>query len=127
MLEFMLSALLTAPAPAPVETPAFTPTNALTTLLSVESFLFAVLNVAISASLPTATGLRVIARPRVFAFAAVSLVGVVAVGAGAAWWSLFIHHWPDGIAQSIAVTVLGIAIVAEPVFIGLIARGVPTS
>lgn len=105
---------------------AFTSTNALSTLLTVESFLFAVINVAIGASALTPMGNRVLQRPRRFAFWAASLLTVVAAGAAVAWWDLFVDgEWPDRFGGWGPVVVIAAAILAQPTLTWWLARGMP--
>lgn len=103
----------------------FTSVNALSTLLTLEGFLFGVLNVAIAVTATSALPNRLMSSPRRFAHAAAALVTLVAVGALIAWWDLFIGgDWPKGVGDWAPVVVIGLAIVAQPVLTWAVARGV---
>ena len=101
---------------------AFTATNALITLLTVESLLFA--GVAAATSLSTVTSLPV--SPRAAArglVCGVSLVlTTVAIGAAFAWSRLFLHHWPARIDEQVPIICLAIGIAAQPVVAWTVVR-----
>ncbi len=100
----------------------FTASNALTTLLTVESLLFA--GVAAATSLSTVTSLPVSPRAAARALAlGVSLVlTTVAIGAAFAWSRLFINHWPTRIDEQVPVICLAIGIVAQPLVAWTVVR-----
>lgn len=94
---------------------AFTATNALTTLLTVESLLFA--GVAAAASLSTATSFPVSPRAalRSLAFGVSLVLTTVAIGAAFAWARLFLHDWPARVDEQVPLICLAIGIAAQPV------------
>ena len=92
-----------------------TPTSALSTLLSVESFLFAALNVGIALSASTALGRRLRVSPGALAIASTTVLSLLAVGAGAAWWDLF-SQWPDSLTGQTQAVCLALGIVVQPCF-----------
>jgi hypothetical protein len=99
----------------PPSAPMFTPSAALTTLLTVESLLFA--GIAASASLNSSTALAVSphSASRRLALATTLILTAVAVGAGFAWWRLFGHAWPSRMDEQLPVACLAIGIVAQPI------------
>jgi len=99
----------------------FTDANALASLLTVESLLFAALSLAASLSVP---GKRVPAvSPQVLGFLAAGFLSIVAFGAAMAWWSIFAADWPNSFRSSAVAITLAIAILGQPVFAWGVAFG----
>jgi hypothetical protein len=101
----------------------FTNNDALIALLTVESLVFAALAVAVSFSIP---GNRVPDLPApawVIGHLAAGFVSVVAFGGLMAWWSIFAVCWPNGFRGAAIGVTLGLAIVGQPVFAWIFARG----
>jgi hypothetical protein len=94
---------------------AFTTSNALTTLLTVESLLFA--GLAAATSLSSSSGLAVSPQSaaRVLALGVALVLTAVAVGAGCAWARLFAHAWPSRLDEQIPLVCLLLGITAQPV------------
>lgn len=97
--------------------------NALSTLLTVESFLFGALNVGVALSAGSALGRRMPISPAGLAAASTALVCVLAVGAGSAWWDIY-SDWPDSLTGAIQAVCIAIGIVAQPCFSVAIALNV---
>jgi hypothetical protein len=123
--------LLTAIPVAPPK-PDWTSVNAVSTLLTVESFLFGFVNVVIGVMAPSALGNRLVAKPRGFALSVAWLITGIAIGAVVAWADLFVslgHVFagksaPDHLGGWIpAFVVLG-AICLQPVFVWRIVKGI---
>lgn len=110
--------LSASPAPAPL----FTASNALTTLLTVESLLFA--GVAAAASLSSSTTLPVSphAAARVLALSVAAVLTAVAVGAGFAWSRLYLHDWPTRPDEVVPALSLALGIAFQPVVAWTVAR-----
>lgn len=102
--------------------PALSNVQALSLLLTVESFLLATLNIAITLSAP---GRKRVARIRKIPVPEISagLIVVVAVGALSAWLGMYSgSNWLP-FQEIIIAGALLIAIVAQPIFAILIAYG----
>ena len=93
----------------------FTPTNALTTLLTVESLVFSVLNVALALSASTSLPRRARPEARLLALSSAALVTVLGLGAAAAWWRLFADDWPSRLDEQLPVVCLAAGIAAQPI------------
>lgn len=105
----------------------FTLANALGTLLTTESLLFAAFTLAVNLSAPTNRVRRwLIPGPLLVAVAIVAL-GAVAVGAATAWFEIFVvGGFPkQGAERIIAGAVVG-AIVIQPLLAFLLAMGLRT-
>jgi hypothetical protein len=104
----------------------FTVANALATLLTTESLLFAAFGVA--ANFATVGGRRVRRMPvsgEVLGGAAVLVLAVVAFGAGTAWVKIF-SPFPTAFYGVVIAIALLLAIVAQPVIAALLALGLRT-
>lgn len=97
--------------------------EALTILLTAESLIFAVLSAAIAFAQP---GRRVSALPTsafTLGLAAVTLLSIVALGALLAWVGVYGNHWPCSLRQDLIALTVATAIVGQPIFAGVIAKG----
>jgi hypothetical protein len=97
--------------------------EALTVLLTAESLILVVLSAAIAFSQP---GRRVSALP-LSAFhlglGAVGLLTIVAAGGLLAWIGVYANHWPCSMRQDFIAVAIMAAIVGQPVFAAVIAKG----
>jgi len=101
----------------------FTDANALASLLTVESLLFAALSIAASLSVP-ASRVRALPLPaQVLGLLAAGFLSIVAFGAAMAWWSIFAVDWPNSFRESTVAITLAIAILGQPVFAWGVACG----
>jgi hypothetical protein len=101
----------------------FTNANALASLLTVESLLFAALSLATSLSTP-GTRVRDLPLPApVLGLLAASFLTIVAFGAAMAWWSIFVVDWPRDFRGNAVAIALATAIVGQPAFAWAAARG----
>jgi hypothetical protein len=97
----------------------------MTTLLTTESLLFAALSVGLSLAAAAPFGRAVAVRPGVLALAAAAVLTFVGVAAVLAWCDLFLGaHWPKGSDGQIEAIALLCAIIAQPVFAGVLAIGI---
>jgi hypothetical protein len=110
--------------PTPSATPAFSSKDALGALVTAESFLFGILNVAIGLTASSTFGQSIRLAPRALAHWATLLVTLMATGAALAWVDLFVvGDFPDGLAI-VPVVILAVAIVVQPTFALILARHV---
>src|SRR5215207_795028 len=93
----------------------FTPTNALSTLLTVESLVFSVLNVALALTAATSLPRRARTEARLLALASATAVTILGFGAAVAWWRLFAGDWPSRLDEQLPVLCLAAGIVVQPV------------
>jgi hypothetical protein len=101
----------------------FTDANALASLLTVESLLFAALSVAVTLSNPGSRPRDLRVQPVTLGYLAVGFLGLVAFGAFMAWWSIFATDWPCSFRGSVIAGTLALAILGQPLFAWLIASG----
>lgn len=103
------------------------PTSAqlLTTLLATESFLLAVVGLAVSLSTPVKGGTRnLIGSPNILAWLASGLLTLIAAGAGLAWYDIYIDRCgPLPFPQPVIAGLLIVVIVLQPVFALMVASG----
>jgi len=105
----------------------FTFANALATLLTTESLLFAAL--ALAANLSTPGGRRIRDLPvsgEALGAASVAVLALVAVGAVTAWGNIFLSPFPGRLDEIVICVSLLVAIVAQPVLATLLALGLRT-
>lgn len=105
----------------------FTATNALTTLLTTESLLFAALGLA--ANLSSVGGPRIRKLPvsgEVLGGAAVLVLSLVAVGAVTAWSKIFLREFTNEWDDIVIAAALLLAIVAQPLLAVLLGLGLRT-
>jgi hypothetical protein len=107
--------------------PVFTPGNALATLLTVESLLFAALLGAVSLSSARVFAVSPRAAARTLARGVAAVLTGVAVGAGFAWARIFIaESWPARVDEQVPAIGIALGIVAQPVIawtvVGLLYR-----
>jgi hypothetical protein len=96
---------------------------ALGTLLTVESLLFAALSVAVSLSAPTSAIRNLRIEPRALGSIASTFLSVVALGAFLCWTGIFLDDWPSNWRGSLIAFITAAAIVGQPIFAWVIARG----
>lgn len=106
----------------------FSAGQALGTLLAVEGFLLAAISLAINLAAPNQERARSFGRfePIHLAQGAAIVLGIVAVGAGAAWMEIFTGGHFAGIRRLIVAVALLIALIAQPVLAILLAFGAKT-
>lgn len=111
---------LSAATPSPV--PLFTPSAALTTLLTVESLLFA--GVAGAVAVSSTPGLAVSPRAagQRLALGAAAVLTAVAVGASFAWARIFVVDWPSRLDEQIPAACLAVGVAAQPVVAWIMVR-----
>lgn len=101
----------------------FNDSEALVVLVTAESLLLAVISVVVA----FARGGRDIpdlpAKPFTLGVIATGFLGVIAVGALAAWWGLYIDSWPCSFRGSVIAVAIAVAAVTPPIFAGVITRG----
>jgi len=106
----------------------FTYANALVTLLTTESLLFAALGLA--ANLSTPGGRRVRRLPvsgHLLGSCAVGAFIVVATGAAAAWLQIFLSDFPSAPSDIVIAVSLIVAIAIQPVLAVLLSLGLRTA
>ncbi len=92
----------------------FTDANALASLLTVEGLLFAALSLAASLSTPGSRVRSLPVKAHHLGYIAAGFLTVVAVGAGAAWWTLFALDWPGTFRGDAVAIALAAAIIGQP-------------
>src|SRR3954454_17299579 len=106
----------------------FTLTNALASLLTTESLLFAALGLA--ANLSTPGGRRIRRLPvsaHLLGRGAVGAFIVIAAGAAAAWLQIFLSDFPSRPADVVIAVSLIVAIVIQPVLAVVLGLGLRTA
>jgi hypothetical protein len=106
--------------------PSFTSADALRTLLTTESLVFAVFTSAVGLAAATPFGQRFLVSPRRLAFAAASFLTILAIGALVSWFDVFWGDWPGG-ATNFSVLCILVGIVAQPVFAWIVAASVKST
>lgn len=105
----------------------FTVANALATLLTTESLLFAAFGVAANFSTVGGRRLRKLLVPgEVLGGAAVLVLALVALGAVTAWSKVFLPEFPNAFDDIVIAVALLLAIIAQPVLALLLALGLRT-
>jgi hypothetical protein len=94
----------------------FNDANAVSTLLTTESLLFAVFAVTLSFGASAAARAPRPRDARRLACAAAGVLTLFGSGAAVAWADLFLDDWPRRFADWFPVATLAIGIVAEPMF-----------
>lgn len=94
----------------------FTSANAMNTLLTMESLLFAVFALSMSFGSSAAMRTMTARSARRLAIAAAATLTVLGAGAAVAWCDLFLRDWPDSFGRSFPVVAIAGGIVAQPVF-----------
>ena len=110
-----------------IEVGGYTFVTALTNLLTVEGLLFASFSLAVSLSGPTRWGIRrwfLGVEGKHIAGTAVSVLALVAVGAGCAWWRIFVSAgFPTSVDGATIAIAIAVAIIAQPVLALFLAMG----
>jgi hypothetical protein len=105
----------------------FTAANALATLLTTESLLFAALGLAATFSAVGGRRLRKLpVSGGALGGSAVLVLAIVAVGAVAAWSKIFLCPFPRAMGDIVIAVALLLAIVAQPAIAVLLALGLRT-
>jgi hypothetical protein len=100
------------------------PVDALTTLLTTESLLLAVVGLAVTLGAPGGRRVpRLPVRATYLAGAAVVVLAAVGAGAGFAWAELFLPTFPQGSGDRVIACTLLLAIASEPILAALLALG----
>jgi hypothetical protein len=94
----------------------FTSTNALTTLLTTESLLFAVFALALGLSGTQLARTTLASAARNMAVSAAAVLTALASGAIVAWGDLFLRDWPARFGLWFPAATIAIGILAQPVF-----------
>jgi hypothetical protein len=103
--------------------PVFTPGNALATLLTVESLLFAALLGAVALSSAPAFAVSPQAAARTLAVGVAGVLTGVAAGAGFAWARIFVvGAWPSRVDELVPAMCIALGIVAQPVIAWTVVR-----
>jgi hypothetical protein len=102
---------------------AFTDANALSSLLTVESLLFASLSVTVSISGRQRRVPDLPLKPSTLGYLAFALLSLVALGALMAWANIFLDPAPSSFRRWVIAAGLAAAIVAQPALAWAIARG----
>lgn len=92
----------------------FSSANALSTLLTTESLLFAVF--ALSLNIGSSPDARTMISGVGAARCAAALLTVLATGALVAWGDVFLCHWPHRFGQWFPAAAMAGGIVAQPIF-----------
>lgn len=99
----------------------FTSVQAMTTLLTVESLVFAVASVAIALMFNVDLPVNPEKGARVLMIGSAVVVSVLALGALVAWADQFLDDFPSGIGRLVPVFCLALGILAQPVLAWTIA------
>lgn len=103
--------------------PLFGPSNALATLLTVESLLFAALMGAVSLGSGGAFAVSPRAAARTLATAVAGVLTAVATGAAFAWERIFlVEAWPSRLDEQVPALCIAVGIVAQPVIAWTVVR-----
>jgi hypothetical protein len=94
----------------------FDPTDALTSLLTVESLLFAVFSITLTFGSSGLTKNVTGGTMRRLARATAAVLTVLSIGAGTSWVTLFVGSSTHGFAQWSPAVALAIGVIAQPVF-----------
>lgn len=98
----------------------FTSANALTTLLTSESLLFAVFALTLSLGASTSAQVSLASAGRLIGIYAATLLTLLATGAAVAWGDVFLTDWPERFGQWFPAIVMAIGLAAQPVFAWLL-------
>jgi hypothetical protein len=101
----------------------YTDAMALSTLLTVESLLFAALSVAVGLSGPTAAVRNLQISPRALGMIVAAALGFVALGGFLCWTGIFLDSWPCDIRGALVALIIAGAIIGQPIVAWVIARG----
>jgi len=104
---------------------AFTAAQSLTLLVTMESLLFAALNVGLVLAAPVAGG-RNISRSGAYRLAKFAVAGlaVVATAAVMAWWQVFVDHWPESDLRKLQAVGALVGICIQPLISAVAAYGI---
>lgn len=94
----------------------FTSANALTTLLTTESLLFAVFALTLSLGTTPSARVALTSSGRRLGVCAATFLTFLAAGAAVAWGDLFLTAWPDRFAQWFPAVAIAAGVVAQPAF-----------
>jgi MFS family permease len=100
----------------PQESPSLTAAQYLTTLITMESLLFAAFNVGVAMTSPVAGGRRMSAQAA-FRLAKTSVAALTIVaGAGLlAWWQVFADDWPSSTMRVLQALGIAVGILVQPI------------
>ena len=101
----------------------FSDANALSSLLTVESLLFAALALTGSLSAPSAGVRNLALKPKTLGYIVAGFISAVAFGALMAWTKIFLEPGSCDFRRNVIAFVLLIAIVGQPVLSWVLARG----
>jgi len=94
----------------------FSSANALTTLLTTESLLFAVFALTLSFGSSSVARTVTTSAARQIAATAAGVLTFLGAGAAVAWVDLFVCPWPGRFAQWFPAVAIAVGILAQPVF-----------
>jgi hypothetical protein len=94
----------------------FTSAEAMTTLLTVESLMFAAFSVAIALSSARGAPRRLLPQARSLGGQVAGVLTVLGVGAGVAWLDIFARHGSLTLARGVPAVCIALGIIAQPVF-----------
>jgi hypothetical protein len=105
--------------------PTFTAAQSLLLLVTMESLLFAALNVGLVLAAPVAGG-RNISRRGAYRLAkfAVASLALVAAAAVLAWWQVFVDHWPQSDLRKVQAAGALVGICIQPFVSAVAAYGI---
>lgn len=103
-----------------VEATAFSPSESLVAALTMEGLLFAAFSVGYNLTGATMEGRSKFYTQAWFGWCIVTVIALVALGAGASWWELFGSGWPRNFGELLLGVGLAAGIIAQPVFAGII-------
>lgn len=94
----------------------FTSANALTTLVTTESLLFAVFALTFSFGGSPAARVMLVSSARRIGVCAAAVLTILAGGAAVAWGDLFLSNWPSRFGQWFPVVAIAAGVLAQPLF-----------
>ncbi|HEY0392783.1 MAG TPA: hypothetical protein VGC63_13855 [Solirubrobacterales bacterium] len=95
---------------------ALSSTEALAVSITMEGLLFAAFAVGNKLTEKTEKGRSPFYTQGWFGWCVVFAIGLIAAGAGTAWWELFGHGWPESFSQFFLGLGLAVGIVSQPIF-----------
>ena len=100
----------------------FSSANALTSLLTTESLLFAVFGLTVSLGGSPAARIDLASPSRALAVVAACVLTLLALGAAVSWVDLFIGHWPGSFARWFPICTIALGIITQPMFAWMFVR-----
>ena len=116
----LVAASLALPMGAAASSESFEPAEALAVSVTMEGLLFAAFAVGTKLTESSNRGRSPFFSQAWFGWLIVTVIGLVGVGAGASWWEVFGHEWPNSVGELMVGTGLGFGIVMQPIFAAVI-------